>query len=278
MALAEKIESVRGQGLSQQEMVRRLAGDSHEPDWSLPITDSKDKRLVKYYNWATQTITQEVLHSSVQRYMKDAEYSFIELEQMKRAPIWCFLGATGKLARLINNGIVLPAPLMSYVKEKIRLILDKLPVITFVELNKILEKEAQKETIQDRLRRMAWTWLVDIEGEIDDAHYKFSMYDYLTEKKAEKPYIPHISRYYAELLKELYDAREKLDDYTVESYIHFTKRELYDKIIFVKSLIDDCYRSSPGIKTERKTKKKNKGKGNAKWAKTILKVKKRKNG
>ncbi len=135
-------------------------------------------------------------------------------------------------------------------------------IITYDKSTEIESELVPKETrsIQDRVFDQATQYINEIEGHVD--HYiknrtaDFKCYDWLTANSIKPIYSKQIIDHYLPLKEELKLTVDKKDEQLVESYSHWTKKELTNYLSFITNIIDDCIKFGSNVKTVRKTRKK----------------------
>ena len=131
--------------------------------------------------------------------------------------------------------------------------------VSSVSASVILTNKPEK-TIQERVYEQATQYINDIEGHIDDfikkRVSKFNCYEYLIANSIKPAYINYIKDHYKPLIDELNLTISKKEEQLVESYSHWTKKELNSYLQFVNSIITDCENYVGNVKTVKTPRKK----------------------
>lgn len=167
----------------------------------------------------------------------------------------------GFVCRMKSRGAILNKD--SWIQERFNEILnfnENDAVVSSIVAQKINKETKPEKSIQDRVWEQATVYINDIEGHIDEfiktRSSKFKCYDYLVSSSIKPIYLKQIQEHYLPLLEELNLAVSKKDDQLVESYSHWSKKELNSFIAFVSGIISDCENYTGNTKTVRKTRKK----------------------
>ena len=126
----------------------------------------------------------------------------------------------------------------------------------------MLFRSVQKpeKNIQERMFDQATTYINEIEGHVDsfikEKKSSFKCYEWLVANSIKPIYLSQIKDHYQPFFVEISEAINKEDDQLVESYSHWSKKELSEYLTFIGGIISDCDKYSNNTKTVRKTRKK----------------------
>lgn len=227
-----------------------------EPTWG----DKNEISVPRALSWyANQKDWKDSKKYSID-YAKENKFPKAELEKLTSASEDLYKNL-GFVCRMKSRGADLNKD--SWIKERFNEILtyDKNSVIVSAIAAQTNNASTKVEkSIQERVWEQATVYINEIEGHIDEfiktRTSKFKCYDWLVSNSIKPAYLKHIQDHYLPLLEELNLVVSKSDGQLVESYSHWSKKEITAFVNFVSSIITDCENYSGNTKTVRKTRKK----------------------
>lgn len=221
-----------------------------EPEWGNPKTELS---LITSLNWyANQKDWKDSKKYTIE-YVKKNKFPSKILEKISSSHEDLFKNL-GFVCRISMRGGPDNKP---WIESRIEEIVNhKDSIIT----SKLVPQTTQTKSIQDRVWEQATQYINEIEGHIDsfikNRTTTFKCYDWLVANTVKPIYMKYIQEHYHPLLNELNVVQSKEDEQLVESYSHWSKKELTSFVQFVSDIIKDCEKYSGNTKTVRKTRKK----------------------
>lgn len=223
-----------------------------EPKWDSPKTT-----IHNALSWYSNQYGPKESKSYTISYLKKLKSPKDIIDKISDAPERYFSNL-GFVCRMMLMGA--PIGKEEYIDSKIK------EIINISSSPAVVSQFAKKEditpvaTIQDRMFEQATQYINDIEGYVDEfiktKKSKFKCYDWLVSNAIKQLYIKQIIDHYSPLLEELQLTIKKSDEQLVESYSHWSKKELTSYFDFINGIIKDCENYSNNTKTVRKTRKK----------------------
>jgi hypothetical protein len=224
-----------------------------EPVWGDP---KKEMHLIGALNWYSNQLSAKESKKFTLDFVKTNKYPKDIVEKLSSAQDWTFANL-GFVCRMIQRGAKIDK--VDWINKKIEQIITFIPSDSNISSASNTVTKPEK-SIQDRVFDQATVYINEIEGHIDsyikERTSTFKCYDYLKGNDIKPLYISHIKEHYMPLIKEITGAIKKEDDQLVESYSHWSKKELNAYLNFVTGVITDCDNYGSNTKTVRKTKKK----------------------
>jgi hypothetical protein len=193
-------------------------------------------------------------------YAKSEKFAKSDLEKLSSSSEDLFKNL-GFVCRMKSRGADLDKDV--WIKERFAEILNfdvNSVIISSIAAQTVNKPVKVEKSIQDRVWEQATIYINEIEGRVDEfiktRSSKFKCYDWLVSNSVKPTYMKQIQDHYTPLLEELSLAVSKSDDQLVESYSHWSKKELNSFISFISGIITDCENYTGNTKTVRKTRKK----------------------
>jgi hypothetical protein len=227
-----------------------------EPIITDPITDRNDPQLRHAYMWYSYTQNVKAGRVWLDQCLTASDYPVEKHKKLKKVsdeqvPMVCC-----SIARLINNGAILPEETLQFFFERIERILAENVVVK--EKSKFSEKPVV--SIRDRIEAIAAEMIAEIEEQVDqlilDPKHTFSAYQYLTDKQTNSKVARIVGAHFFLNFEELAAAYRGLDDQLIEGYSWLTKPQLKKQVDFFKSIVEDCTRFGSNKVSARKPRKK----------------------
>jgi len=216
---------------------------SYDRKESYPIPDT---RLSEAYAYFGQKYSFEDGLKWLVEYMEHNHYSKEDINKAKRAEQTVFSMVTCTQARLMTHGCSLPLDSVIRFENKI--------IEGLAQGTSLINQSTQtnKPSVQDYIAKQAGKYIAEIEGQLDDHHFDFETYKYLSDKQISAIAAGHIKKWFLRQYDELFQAYNKMDDMLVEGYSHLKGNTLLERQLFVKRIVDDCERWASNKKTVRK--------------------------
>lgn len=166
----------------------------------------------------------------------------------------------GFVCRMVSRGAELGLNKDNWINDRINEILNTKSndFISQLTPNNTINK--QEKTVQEKVFEYSTQYINYIEGYIDEfikTHKsEFQCYDWLKVNNVKPIYINQIKQHYQPLVEEIALAVNKEDEQLVESYSHWSKKELKSFLDFITKIISDCDIYSGNVKTVKKPRKK----------------------
>lgn len=223
-----------------------------EPTWG----DSKTELpITRALSWYANQMTEKESKKFTLEYVKANKYSKEIVDSISSASDSLFKNL-GFVCRIIQRGAELDKT--DWINYRIKEIID-------FKLEDVVDSQVSPSTktdrsIQDRVFDQATQYINDIEGHVDNfiktKSFSFKCYDWLVANSIKPIYLKQIQDHYKPLIEEITLALNKEDEQLVESYSHWTKKELNSYLNAIDSIIKDCENFSSNVKTVRKVRKK----------------------
>ena len=222
-----------------------------EPTWGDPKTELPIIRALSWY--------------SNQKDWKDSKKYTLEYVKTNKFSNEIFDGLSSAHEDLFKNlGFVCRMIQRGATIDKSEWISSRIDEIIKVSSTKSLvsddDQKTETKSIQDRVFDQASLYIAEIDGHVDDyiknRTSTFKCYDWLTANTIKPIYMSQIKEHYIPLIDEINCTIQKEDEQLVESYSHWSKKELSEYLKFVGGIIADCSNYGSNVKTTRNTKKK----------------------
>lgn len=223
-----------------------------EPTWGDPKTELPITRAL---SWYANQMTEKESKKFTLEYIKANKYSKEIIDSVSSASDSLFKNL-GFVCRVIQRGAELDKS--DWINYRIKEIIDF--KLEDVADSKLIPSTKSDKSIQDRMFDQATQYINDIEGHIDTfiktKEFDFKCYDWLVANSIKPIYLKQIQDHYKPLIEELTLTINKEDEQLVESYSHWTKKELNTYFKIIDSIIKDCENFGSNVKTVRKVRKK----------------------
>jgi len=222
-----------------------------EPTWGDP---KKELPIIRALSWYSN-----------QKDWKDSKKYTLEYVKINKFSKEIFDGLSSAHEDLFKNlGFVCRMIQRGSTIDKSEWIGSRIDEIIKVSSTKSLvsddDQKTETKSIQDRVFDQASLYIAESDGHVDDyiknRTSTFKCYDWLTANTIKPIYMSQIKEHYIPLLDEINCTIQKEDEQLVESYSHWSKKELSEYLKFVGGIIADCSNYGSNVKTTRKTKKK----------------------
>lgn len=228
-----------------------------EPTFGNPKTEMGIARSLSWYS--NQYGSKESKRFTLE-YAKENKYSKQIITKLTALDEAVFKNI-GFVCRIVSRGANLGMERIGWVDSKIKELSEYVPdnhVSSITSSTNAVVK--QEKSIQDRVFEQSTIYINEIEGNVDDfiknRKSEFKCYDWLKANSVKPIYINHIKDHYKPLVEELTDASDKKDEQLIESYSHWSKKELKSFLQFITGIISDCEKYVGSVKTIRKPRKK----------------------
>lgn len=195
----------------------------------------------------------------VLEYVKNNKFSKEIIAKLSSADEEIFKNL-GFICRMVSRGAVLGIDKFNWIENRINEIISyqKDNFVSAIIVNQTQSKP--EKSIQDKMFEYATQYINEIEGSIDEfiksRKSDFKCYDWLKANDVKSAYTNQIKAHYSPLVEELSLTLNKEDPQLVESYSHWSKKELKSYFEFVSGIISDCEKYAGTTKTIRKPRKK----------------------
>jgi hypothetical protein len=222
-----------------------------EPTWGDKKTELP---LTRALSWYSNQLSEKESKKYTLDYVKSNKYSKEIIDGISSASDSLFKNL-GFVCRIMQRGAELDKS--DWVNYRIKEILD-------FKLEDVVDSQVVPSkldrTIQDRVFDQTTQYINDIEEHVDNfiknKTSDFKCYDWLVANSIKPIYLKHIQDHYNPLIEELTLTINKQDEQLIESYSHWSKKELNSYLSFITSIIKDCENFGSNVKTVRKVKKK----------------------
>jgi hypothetical protein len=225
-----------------------------EPTFGNPKTEIGVCRSLSWYS--NQYGPKESKKYTIE-YAKDNQYSKDIVSKLNSADEELFKNL-GFVCRMVSRGANIGIDKFNWIESRINAVIDY-KADSFTSALSVQQTLKPEKSIQDKIFEYATQYINEIEGHIDTfikSHTsEFKCYDWLKSNSIKPIYIIQIKQHYNPLLEELSDAINKKDDQLVESYSHWSKKDLKSFFEFVTGIIADCEKYTGNVKTIRKPRK-----------------------
>lgn len=222
-----------------------------EPVWNDP---KKELPITRALSWYSNQMSEKESKKFTIDYVKSKKYSKEIIESISSSSDSLFKNL-GFVCRIIQRGANLDK--LDWIDSRIDEIVNHKD--EDIPDSKVSPTKSDR-SIRDRVFDQATQYINEIEGHVDTfiktKKFDFKCYDWLVTNSIKPIYLKQIQDHYSPLLEELKIVINKKDDQLVESYSHWTKKELTGYLNFIESIINDCNNFGSNVKTVRKTRKK----------------------
>jgi len=222
-----------------------------EPEWGNPKTEISLYRALSWYS--NQKDWKDSKKYTLD-FVKRSKYSKEIFEKLSSASEDLYKNL-GFICRMISRGADIDR--QEWIDSRIDEIVN-FSSTSIIDSN--LVPKTETKSIQDRVFDQASLYIAEIDGHVDDyiknRTSNFKCYDWLVTNTIKPIYMSQIKDHYTPLFDEINFAIQKEDEQLVESYSHWSKKELSEYLKFVGGIISDCSNYGSNVKTTRKTKKK----------------------
>lgn len=224
--------------------------------------DSKTElSIMRSLSWYSNQYGPKESKKYTLEYVKQNKYPKPFIESVSSASEDLFKNL-GFVCRIVSRGADIDKA--SWIEERLNEIVNYDPstqTVSSVTASTAVQQSTRPEkTIQEKMFEQATAYINEIEGKIDEfikqRVSKFNCYDFLKANSIKPAYIPQIRDHYKPLQEELLLAYDKKDEQLVESYSHWSKKELKNFLEFVNTIITDCENYVGTAKTVRSPRKK----------------------
>lgn len=226
-----------------------------EPTYDDP---KKDIGVCRSLSWYSNQFGPKESKKYTLEYAKNNKYSKDILSKLSSANDELFKNL-GFVCRMVSRGANFGIEKFNWIDDKINEIVDYKADSFVSSVSNTQDPPKAEKTIQEKVFEYATVYINEIEGHVDSFIKKresnFKCYDWLKSSSIKPLYINHIKEHYSPLLDELSATLNKEDEQLVESYSHWTKKELKSYFEFVSGIISDCEKYSGTAKAVRKPRK-----------------------
>lgn len=223
-----------------------------EPTWGDP---KQEISLMRSLSWYSNQKDWKDSKKYTLDYTKKNGYSKDIIEKLSEASEDLYKNL-GFVCRMIMRGADLDRK--EWIDSRIKEIVNYNPNDSVV--SSLAPTKVDSRSIQDRVFDQASVYISEIEGYVDEfikaRSSEFKCYDWLVSNSIKPIYLKQIQDHYVPMVNEVRSAYNKEDEQLVESYSHWSKKELSSFVSFIDSIIKDCEKYSSNTKTVRKVTKK----------------------
>lgn len=216
-----------------------------------------DPRVAAAYNWYSYFSDTASSKKWVIEYMRKHSYSKEQIKYFDAAPHWKIGMTSCSIARMTNNGTVLPQRTIDFLHEHIDTCIK-----AGMELGASDDTEKPVVNIQNRIKEKQSAIIADIEDELDKFYNNnysgtFSFYEFCQKNQLKAAHAKVVKEYYSRLLQEVRELTQpKPHPDLVEGYRHLNKTQIKNYYAFVSSICSDADRFSSNKVKERLPRKK----------------------
>lgn len=224
---------------------KKYLGD--EPTYTKPLTMLEYSKAFNWYNYMCNT-------SDAREYITTYLMNLGRKEDAQKlksvSDIW-IPNTVAWICRLVSRGFELPVEVGPYVDDGIKKALSK-------AVEREVNPDAPKVSIQDRMKERASDILGEVEGLVDDHadDESFSFYNWLQSNNIPVSYVSSIVDKLNPVLLELLEAFKGDDPQLKEGYSYLTKAQLKKRVYFFNTLISDAERYASNTKKTNATQRK----------------------
>lgn len=211
-----------------------------------------DPRVAAAYNWYSYFGDTASSKKWVIEYMRKHSYSKEQIKHFDAAPHWKIGITSCSIARMTNNGTVLPKRSMDFLHDHIETCIK-----AGMELGASDDTEKPVVNIQNRIKEKQSAIIADVEDELDKFYNNnysgtFSFYDFCQKNQLKSVHAKVVKEYYSRLLAEVKELTQpKPHPDLVEGYKHLSKAQIKNYYAFVNSICADADRFANNKKTVR---------------------------
>jgi hypothetical protein len=225
-----------------------------EPEWGNPKTEIPVTRALSWY--ANQKDWKDSKKYTID-FAKTNKFSKQIIEKLTSSSEDLYKNL-GFVCRMVTRGA--PLDRQEWIKSRIDEIINYDSANAIVSNLTPTKVAISTKSIQDRMFDQASIYIAEIEGHVDDyiknRKSTFKCYDWLIANSIKPIYLAQIKEHYAPWVTEITLANTKQDEDLVESYSHWTKKELTAFLQFINDIINDCDKYGSNTKTVKKVTKK----------------------
>jgi hypothetical protein len=232
----------------------QMLGD--EPEIGEAILDPNDFKLRKAYNYYTYYFKNKPVGKKVwepiewiveyieKNHSKELASAFKKVPDGQILPVWA------AIARMHNRGTILPKQTVDRLNKRI------VELVNAIKQDNVIEVDfTPKKTVQDHILNNASELIGEIEEIVDELiktgeKPEFSMYKFLTEKKASNRVAAIIGEHFKPQIAQISSPDAK------EYFSHLSKIQIKHYVEFFSSIVSDCERFGENKVTARKPRKK----------------------
>jgi hypothetical protein len=214
-----------------------------------PTQSQIEKNFTRSLNWYSTMCSKDEAREYLSKWLQ-ANGRHDDVKKLKRvSDTWLPLTACW-LSRML---VVCPNRAdANLLNDRVNSFIDS--AFTHLEVEKPVMKQAEKPSIQDRVKEKVSEIIGDLE-EILDKNEEFSLYDWLKKNEIPAAHASKIIAHYTPWLSELVEAYDGKDVQLKEAYRHLSKKQLKDRIIFFGKFLEDAHRYGDVTKKTRAPRK-----------------------
>jgi hypothetical protein len=226
-------------GRSEEYIINQKYLGKDEPTFTEPLTMLEYSKALNWYNYMNNTSD---ARGYIMTYLLNTGRK-ADAQKLKSVSDTWIPTTVAWVCRLVTRGFDLPVDVVPFIDDRIAQTLSK-------AVERVVDTDAPKISIQDRMKERASEILGEVEGLVDDHadDESFSFYQWLQANNIPASYVSSIVDKLNPVLLELLEAYKGDDPQLKEGYSYLSKPQLKKRIYFFNTMIEDADRYASNTK------------------------------